>query len=275
MHFLTKHIPYALKKKWMPLASRLYRWRPRLRSRNFHAYCVGTPKSGTTSVARIFSPNFQAAHEPRTFTTNDYIADWLEGVISDRELTNFLQARDRHLWLELEAAHVLHHCVDLLVRAFPSARFILTIRDCFTWLNSEINQHYIVRDTPPWGRLQRLRYASHANAYTDHDEVLRTYGLYPIESYLAYWARHNRQVLDSVPDERLFVLQTSAIDTSLSDLASFVGVSPHQLDASHAHSYSRSDKELDVFKLVDPTYIHAVARKHCRPLMKRFFDRKL
>ncbi|EDN71821.1 hypothetical protein BGS_1208 [Beggiatoa sp. SS] len=36
-------------------------------SRAFHAYCIGTQKSGTHSIAGLFQPRYQAAHEPEHY----------------------------------------------------------------------------------------------------------------------------------------------------------------------------------------------------------------
>ncbi len=36
-------------------------------SRAFHAYCIGTQKSGTHSIAGLFQPLYKAAHEPEHY----------------------------------------------------------------------------------------------------------------------------------------------------------------------------------------------------------------
>ncbi len=53
--------------------------RHRLLPRNFHAYCVGTDKSGTKSLAAILQKNYRSAHEPtaRGLISNDPAADGL------------------------------------------------------------------------------------------------------------------------------------------------------------------------------------------------------
>lgn len=271
MHSITKHIPRDIKEKIMPAASVLYQYRPRFETRTFHAYCVGTPKSGTKSIANVLIDNFRSAHEPRSPQTIQQLGDWLEGQMSDKQFTRYLRARDKHLWFEMESAHILHHCLDLLVRTFPQAKFILTIRDCYSWLNSELNQHFKVQDSFPWGRMQKIRYQYGTWDFTQEDQVLSEYGLYPVASYLSYWTRHNCKVLNTVPPARLLVIRTHQIDDRLSEIAQFLGIPRNQMNDENSHSGQRKNKYLNVFDLVRTEYIEEQVEIYCRGLMNRFF----
>ncbi len=87
--------------------------------RRFHAFCVGTEKSGTHSVAQVFARNYRSDHEP------DYpnlIPKLLAKRPKDESWLTFLRRRDRRLWLEMEACwlHVFH--LEQLARAFPSSQ---------------------------------------------------------------------------------------------------------------------------------------------------------
>src|SRR5436190_16002112 len=110
------------------------------RVRRTRFYCVGTGKSGTHSVAEMFSRNVRAQHEPEALELIDKILDRHFGRITEAEWTEWLRARDRRLALEVDSSHLNLDLLDFLLHEFPDARFLLTIRDCYSWLNSMFNQ---------------------------------------------------------------------------------------------------------------------------------------
>ena len=65
---------------------------------------------------------------------------YCQGEIDKSTLYNALNERDANYQLDMEASHYLHHLSGALVDLFPMARFILTIRDPLSWIQSEINQ---------------------------------------------------------------------------------------------------------------------------------------
>jgi len=159
MPLLSEFYSAVHKTMWAsPAFWKAYHRFSRKKPRRFHVFGVGLPKSGTHSIARLFGIRYRSDHEPRAPMTNVMLVRWIEGSLTDGAFADFLRARDVRLNLEMEANHPLHHCTPLLVDLFPEARFILTIRDCYSWPNSEINQQLELRDSFPWGRLQQLRY---------------------------------------------------------------------------------------------------------------------
>ena len=141
-----------------------------------------------------------------------------------RELSRWLRGRDAVLWLECEAFHATAWNIlpDLLTKAFPDARFILTVRDCYSWLDSVINQHLNIKVSPPF---QQLRNLYHADPVQREVAALEVKGLYSLQGYLSYWARHNDFVLNAVPSDKLLVdVPTRGLSEHTDDIASFVGV---------------------------------------------------
>lgn len=240
-------------------------------TRRFHAFCVGTPKSGTTSVANIFRTHFRAAHEPRSKQTADYLLDHLNGSVSRKNFRRYLRARDQRMALEMESAHALHHCIDDLVEEFEEACFVLTIRYPLEWINSEINQNYKVDPNSYWGDLQKQRYVHPPYIFTKHDRKLKEYDLHPVSKYFEYWASHNSKVLGVVPSEKLLIIRTAEIEDRLHDLADFLDISEDLLDNRHSHSYKRRNKKLNIFKLVDPDFVRSMMLQHCQPLLDQLF----
>src|SRR5262245_60727386 len=82
-------------------------WRVRLAtwSRRFHAFGVGTPKSGTRSLAGLFERSFRAAHEPDVEPVVEMMDQMIHGRVDREGLERFFHRRDRRLRLELESSH--------------------------------------------------------------------------------------------------------------------------------------------------------------------------
>ena len=162
--------------------------------RETHLFCVGAPKTGTLSVASVFGSHFRSTHEPDIDLTADMLEARQQGHASDEELVQWLRQRDSLLWLECEATHAMAWFSDLIAPTFPEARFILPVRACYSWLDSILNQHLNgggVR--APYFKLRDLYHAT--TVAGTNLPLLKARGLYPLEGYLSYWARHNDFVL--------------------------------------------------------------------------------
>lgn len=244
-----------------------------VRDRRLHLLGVGLPRSGTHSLASLFQARYRAAHEPAARSTIRLVTGYAEGRIGRREMRASLLARDRSLHLEVEASHFLHHAVDLLPEVLPEARFVLTVREPCAWLESEICQNAKVRGRPPWSALERCRYRRYGLDFTAADRALqRLGGVHPLASYLRYWCDHIEAVLRHVPPERVLILRTEAIGSSLDAIASFAGVPAGSLDALRAHAGRRREVDrLDLAEWIDPGVLDACVREHCGPLYGRLF----
>lgn len=246
-------------------------------SRRLHVYGVGAPKSGTHSVAGLFVPTYRSAHEHRSVLTLTYLLRWLEGDLSDASMARLLRARDRWYGLEVEAAHYLHHVVGMLVRLFPEARFILTIREPYSWLTSAVNQsmHNYGNPDPTravWLALSDFHYRRDGFTYAPEEAALpRHRGVYPLASYLDYWTAHNQAVLDAVPPERLLVVRTHELRQRGREIAQFLGVNPATLSVEGGHAFARPVKAVEVHEVVDRRYLEREVERRCAPLLERFF----
>ena len=241
-----------------------------MKARTFHAYCVGTSKSGTHSVADIFGRHYRAAHEPEYEQLIEMLVRTASGVVSRTELTDFIHSRDRKIGLELECSHPLFHVLDVLVDEFKEAKFILTIRDCYSWLDSQINTQLSYIETKPWQDFGRLKFSGETGCHPGDEQLLAHFGLYTLDGYLAAWAMHNQKVLTTVPPERLLVLRTQDIAKQLADIAAFLGVPLPTLDPTHTHSF-KGGKKFDLLSKLDEQYLEDKVATHCHPLMNRYF----
>jgi len=248
-----------------------------LPKRRFQAYCVGAMKSGTHSLAGLFADHYRASHEPESLLLSRTILDSAKGLISDRERAKFMRNRDRRLWLELDSSYVNVFFVDVIAREFPDARIILTIRDCYSWIDSCINHHLqgffstrSRRYTEGMMRLLEWWFATDEFTHAEEEAVLVEHGLYPLECYLVRWAIHNGTVLETVPQERLLVVRTHEIAEQIPRIAEFLGIPEGTLNPSKAHLF-KAKKKHGILERIDRGFFEEKVERPCKDLMKLYF----
>lgn len=239
--------------------------------RRFRAHCVGAPKSGTHSIAAVFR-HYRAAHEPDSSRFLAELLRYLGGAIGPSAMRRILRARDQQWRLEMESAHFNVYVVDLLAELFPEARFLLPVRDCYSWIDSFINHQLSRPIVPgsPWARYRDARMGAGRYTHALEERALAERGLYTLDGYFSYWAMHNQRVLDAVPACRLLIFRTADIDRQLPRIAEFVGVPVETLDAGAVHSYPAASR-FNLVSQIDPCFVRAKAEVHCKALMERFF----
>jgi hypothetical protein len=243
----------------------------RARVRRTQLYCVGTPKSGTHSVRSMFSRNVAARHEPQAPRLIEMFFNHHERRLGDDEWRQWLRARDRQLALEVDSSWLNVLLLDFLVAEFPGARFLLTIRDCYSWSNSEFRR--VLHN--PSQRPQRIRmrtflYERGERVHSPAEGVLKDTGLQPLENYLSLWAEHNEKVLATVPPERLLVARTDQIRERAFEIADFAGLPRYTIRLDRTHEY-RNPVRREIIREIDRDFLESKVAEHCRPLMNRFF----
>lgn len=251
--------------------------RPILKPRRFHAYCVGAPKTGTHSIAGIFEKRFRTSHEPEYRDMIGRIVALRAQTLTGPAFERYLKRRDRRLWLEMESSHLTYFYIEWLVRLFPKAKFILTVRDCRSWLESWINfvlpgmQRRQQRRSgeSEWRPVMDFRFKTQS-PHPPEEKILAERGLYTLDGYLSNWADHNRAMLAAVPKERLLVVRTNEIEKDLGKIAAFLDIRAGQLDPSKSHSF-KSGKKFDILSKIDPGYLQRKLDEHCGELMRQLF----
>ena len=243
-----------------------------LRVRRAHVYGVGIAKSGTRSLGRMFSGNVRAAHEPRVLPLIDKFFDWHGGRVSEPEMSAWLRARDREMALEVDSSWLNVLMLDLLLREFPEARFILTIRDCYSWLNSTLNHSVRFRKVSPAQRVKARDFVFRRGGFVHAPEerILREGGFYTLDGYFSGWAAHNGQVLARVPPERLLVVRTDQIRHRAGEIADFAGLPRRAIRLQRTHEFQNPDKK-DMLRKLDRDFLERKVEQRCRPLMTQFF----
>jgi len=172
--------------------------------------------------------------------------------------------------LEVDSSTLNFELLDILLREFPDARFLLTIRDCYSWCNSFMSQTLRIQATmhPLWRQLGRFTGAIFPHA--PEEEWLKEKNLMSLATYFSRWARHNQRVLDTVPPERLLTVRTDQIKQRAFEIAAFAGLPRRSVRLDRTHEY-RSPEKVEILRQIDRALVEAMVEKHCRPLMTRFF----
>jgi transcriptional regulator with XRE-family HTH domain len=232
----------------------------------FKAYNVGIGRTGTLSMARIFS-NYRACHQFMISETLAVIRQHESGDISRHELRDFLLRRDRLGRLEFDSSGHHYAYLDVLVEEFPSANFIFTIRDCYSWCDSVLNMLHLPSSgfsSPGTFDFKKLE------PVCKDPETLRG----ELPRYLApvfeFWSASNDLALRNLPAERSLILRTCDITKSLSKLAGFLGVSEGSLNEREVHVHS-VPRKINILKQMDPSLVEGIVHASCAPLMNRFF----
>lgn len=244
--------------------------RPLLQPRRFQAYCLGTAKSGTHSMAAIFRPHYRAIHEPENQSLIRMVLAAEKGIDHQEKLVQYVRNRDRNLWLELDSSQVNYFLLDVLLSEFPKAKFILTIRDCYSWLDSFTNHQLSRRCSPDWQKLRELRFGHGKFEYAEEEQILLQNGLYTLDGYLSYWATHNREVLAKVPQDRLLVIKTKDISQQLGEIADFLSIRPQTLNVDSSHSF-KARKHFNILSEIDQEFLSKKVNQHCQSIMDQFF----
>jgi len=240
--------------------------------RRFHAYGVGTGKSGTRSMAEIFSSGYRTAHEPHAKELLAIITALQKGVIDKQNFRKHIIYLDNKLQLEFNSSFLNNWQLDVLVAEFPDAKFILTIRDCYSWLNSFINGLFFPHSQIPSEnkRFLNMIFGKETHPYSKEERILYEGGGYTLDGLLSYWVKVNNEVLASVPKSRLLVVKTHEITGQMNKIADFLNIPPKTLDLTKSHM-NKSRKHPNILANIDKDYLSAKVNLHCRVLMDKFF----
>lgn len=238
--------------------------------RKSRLYCIGTAKSGTHSIDSMFDNTIRTQHEAESTLTINKIIEILEGKLNDKEISSFITRRDRRLCLDVDSSQLNFFLKNYLLNEFSDARFLLTIRDCYSWLDSFINDSLRRSVGNEWIRLRELRFRTETFSHPKEEAFLKERGLYTLDGYLSYWAYHNNKVITEVPENKLLIVKTNEITKRAYDIAKFAGISPESVRTDKSHAF-KNESKFNVLKDIDESYLESKVDQHCSTLMKQFF----
>ena len=237
--------------------------------RRFRLFGLGLAKSGTHSLAGVFASNYRSAHEPEAKAFVEVLNAVLSGEVERAELRRYLEEREERLDLEVNVAGWNGVAVPELVDLYPEARFVLTVREPRSWLDSLLNHLEVGKAPPHFVRFRSLIYADGGD-HPPEEAVLAEHGFYPLRGYLLDYARRHELILDTVPADRLLVLRTKEIGDRLDDLAAFVGVPADTLDRDQSHGFPARAK-FGFLDQIGDDHVQATIDEICGPVMARLF----
>lgn len=241
-------------------------------SRKFHLYNVGIAKTGTNSIAALFE-RYSSGHEFMFEETVAQIAAWQEGQISSESFKSYILDRDSQGDLELDSASFNHHYLHILIQEFPEAKFIFTVRDCYSWLNSVLNMSMSCgANIPGW----MFKYGKIFIGYEVEPAVVSSTEAMleelpnALNGLLKYWQNSNQRILELLPPERSLIIPTHKISESLEQIANFVGLPPQTLVEEAKHS-NQAPPGYDWLKYIDPDLLEERCSFYCGSLMQQLF----
>jgi hypothetical protein len=105
--------------------------------------CIGQPKTGTKTMAKIFNLlNFKVNGNPLCLNDNDDFI-MLDNNISYYSNDSIIKCHNNIETFEAFHDYPYSFNYEYINNNFPDSKFILTIRDTDTWFNSLYNYQYI------------------------------------------------------------------------------------------------------------------------------------
>lgn len=239
-------------------------------ARKSRLYCVGAAKTGTHSIHTMFDDTIKSQHEADDDEMISKVLQISAGQISEANLLSFIRQRDKNICLDVDSSQLNFFLLDQLLEEFSDALFLLTIRDCYSWLNSFIDDSLRRQPSDNWIKLREYRFRADSFVHPPQELALKERGLYTLDGYLSYWAIHNHEVLSKVPEDRLMIVRTNEITKKAYEIADFAGLNRDCVLTQHSHSFKNPER-FHVLREIPQDYLEAKVREYCGPLMARFF----
>lgn len=231
---------------------------------------MGLPKTGTTSIGTIFG-NYRSSKVAGS-ELERLGCDLRDGRASEDEAKAFISRRDADQQLEMDPASANWMVAALLRDMYSEAKFVLTLRDCYSWCDSMINV-VIVRD-------MGIHFVDHPEllsrmfgcelAWFRDEETVLTRADAILDNLLRFWARQ-ADTLAQCPAARTLVVRTNEISSSLDAMADFVGVPRESLLIERSHSRITAVK-FDILGRLDRDYVKGKFATHAgSDVMREYF----
>jgi hypothetical protein len=213
---------------------------------------------------------YRAEHHPDRDTRLKLAIGLLQGNLAEDEIERVLRWRDRALWLEMESSTLAGILIAPLARACPTKRFVLTVRDVYSWCDSWFDHNLNFPADPQFTVLDRVRLQPETFPSTRYDRPLEDRGFFSLAAYFTLWSRHTRQVFEALPAERLLVVRTHELIARLPDIAAFASVPANSLHPKHGWEF-RTHRKHRLLATLDPGYVRETTERCCGDLMERLF----
>lgn len=237
--------------------------------RRLNLYGIGTPKSGTHSIRDIFINHFRSVHEPGRNDLLTVLMKYYRHQISRSEVKTYVDHHDRKFWVEVNSSCYNYFILNELLEMYPDAKFILTIRNPFAWLNSWYN-HQLYGFPDQVLPFFKYLFKTDETPYDPREKALKKMNLPPVCGLLEYWNRHNSDVIRTVPKKNLLIVKTSEITEKTSEIIKFAGYEPNDITPLQTHTF-KARKRVNPLKELDKNFLQEKVEQHCGKLLKTLF----
>lgn len=223
-------------------------------------FCIGLPRSGTHSMAKLLKDNFglKGEHEPQASVVLDFIIK----DNSEKDIENFIIARDKILRHDFEASYYQILFIKHLVKLFPNSYYILTIRDPLDWLksvkNNTLNKAY--QNNGIWGK---FIFKVFGDLNLDYNKT-KNKNYVVFHEQLEYYKKHIDLALKHIPKERLLILDTYDINDKIQNISEFIDVQHKNINKK---SHVAGNRYKNVLEISDD------AKQHILDICNHFSDK--
>jgi hypothetical protein len=241
---------------------------------HFHAYGVGLPKTGTTSLSAMMG-NYRSGHEAWLDLLAVPAVQRERGEIDDAEFWTVAKRRFAPVRGEMDCVTCHHLYADILSEQYPGARFVVTYRDVRSWVNSLLGLTTSLRRAPLTGSDPHVEWQRSYGEWIGEgtipfDPECAVDDVAALPALMRSWAAYMRRMPTVLPPERTIWIKTSDIAARAAELADFLQIPVGSLVLEEAHS-NRTDVTLDRFALADRARVDEVYGEHCASLMAEHF----
>lgn len=229
----------------------------------------GLPKTGTTSLARMFSKAFRCAHEQGQEIL-PHVCAYLNGEVDRDQVFKLLIHRIERLDLEVDVASYLCHFVEPLAKRYTEAKFVITVRHCVPWTVS-LAHHMVARPLKKgsvWKEYRDARFGRYDERFAPEEHELEQQGYYPLRAMLRYWAEETERMLTEAPERRTLVLKTEELDASIERLSEFLEIPADSLRVAHVN---RKRGDALGLRNIPDAFVLEQAKAICGPLMEQLY----
>ena len=232
-------------------------------------------KTGTHTLAALFSHSLRAAHEPDAEALMNLVLSLHEGRLRRPGFVQLVARLFDRMHLELNVSQLNGVIVDTLIELYPGAKFILTWRDCESWARSFIN-HQLTRALAPgsaWAAFRDLRFRPAEHPHRSQDRALAERGLYALGAYSSYWVGHNRRVLAAIPAAQLLIVPTDRLQHDVRRMGEFMGIDTAAVHGTQFEGQFEGVYIASPLDALDPVYVAAEMAAGLNQLRAEFGDR--
>jgi hypothetical protein len=253
------------------------RYIKRAKCRKFQAYCIGVPRTGTSSISGLFHDYYRSGHEVDSEDVLEYALDYREGKIGLKELERFVLERDERLYFEMDSSTHNYYLVPVLIRLFPDAKFLIPVRNIISWADSYLDYGINNRQgagtnviSPQRTRMNKYRYADLYEKYSVWDKKLEEYAMPSMEAHLLFYKKHYEKLFELIPENRRILYETRKLDQNIPRICTFLGINPSTLNLTKNRLNTRR-KRHHMFANVDALFLKEKVEQYCRFSKKRFY----